>query len=65
MPPRRLWRSVRGASTSARPEGAMRVVGYYDELPGFIDSLYRTGTPKKDVNDGSRPADAWLPLRAY
>jgi iron complex outermembrane receptor protein len=33
---------------------AMRAVGYYSELPGYIDSYYPNATKRKDVNSGSR-----------
>jgi len=33
---------------------AARVVGYYNKLPGFIDSIQPNGSIKKDVNDGDR-----------
>ena len=33
---------------------AMRVVGYYNELPGFIDSVYPGRSTRDDVNGGSR-----------
>jgi len=33
---------------------AMRVVGYYNELPGFVDSLYPGRSTREDVNGGSR-----------
>jgi len=33
---------------------AMRVVGYYNELPGFIDSVYPGRNTREDVNGGSR-----------
>src|SRR6185436_7949890 len=32
----------------------MRVVGYYDQLPGFIDSVYPGRPTREDVNDGDR-----------
>jgi len=35
-------------------KSAMRVVGYYTQMPGFIDSLYPNRATEKDVNDGSR-----------
>ena len=38
---------------SAR-HAALRVVGYYDRLPGFIDALQPDGSMKKDVNDGDK-----------
>ena len=33
---------------------AMRVVGYYNEMAGFIDSLYPNRGTREDVNSGSR-----------
>jgi iron complex outermembrane receptor protein len=33
---------------------ALRVVGYYNKLPGFIDAIQPGGGVKKDVNDGER-----------
>ncbi len=33
---------------------AMRVVAYYDDVPGYIDSHQPDGSLKKDVNDGKR-----------
>lgn len=33
---------------------AVRVVGYYHHLPGFIDAIQPDGSVKKDVNDGDR-----------
>ncbi len=35
-------------------KAALRVVGYYNALPGFIDAVQPGGTIKKDVNDGNR-----------
>ena len=32
----------------------MRVVGYYSELPGFIDSVYPGRDTREDVNSGTR-----------
>lgn len=33
---------------------AMRIVAYYDKMPGWIDAWQPTGNLKKDVNDGKR-----------
>lgn len=33
---------------------AMRIVAYYNKLPGWIDSWQPTGDLKRDVNDGKR-----------
>jgi iron complex outermembrane receptor protein len=33
---------------------AARIVGYYSELPGFIDSIYPDRGKKEDVNSGER-----------
>ena len=33
---------------------ALRVVGYFNELPGFIDAHGPGGTVDEDVNDGQR-----------
>ncbi len=33
---------------------ALRIVGYYNKLPGFIDSIQPGGGVKDDVNDGDR-----------
>ncbi|HWJ06346.1 MAG TPA: TonB-dependent receptor [Steroidobacteraceae bacterium] len=33
---------------------ALRVVGYYSELPGFMDSIYPDRGKKEDVNSGER-----------
>lgn len=33
---------------------ALRVVGYYSEIPGFIDAVQPGGSVRKDVNDGTR-----------
>jgi len=35
-------------------KSAMRVVGYYTQMPGFIDSEYPNRATRSDVNDGSR-----------
>jgi outer membrane receptor protein involved in Fe transport len=41
---------------------ALRVVGYYNELPGFIDSVYPGRGKREDVNGGSKTGGriAWL-----
>ena len=47
--------SVRGALNVPLGENAaMRVVGYYNQLPGFIDSVYPGRPTREDVNDGDR-----------
>jgi iron complex outermembrane receptor protein len=47
--------SVRGSLNLPLGENAaMRAVGYYNELPGFIDSLYPGRNVREDVNGGSR-----------
>jgi len=47
--------NVRGAlNVPIGENAAMRVVGYYDQLPGFIDSVYPGRTIREDVNDGDR-----------
>ena len=47
--------NVRGAVNVPLGETvALRVVGYYNELPGFIDAIQPGGRVKKDVNDGDR-----------
>jgi iron complex outermembrane receptor protein len=47
--------SLRGALNAPLGENAaMRVVGYYNELPGFIDSVYPNRSTREDVNSGSR-----------
>jgi iron complex outermembrane receptor protein len=47
--------SLRGAVNVPIGEtAAMRLVGYYNELPGFIDSLYPGRATQEDVNGGSR-----------
>jgi iron complex outermembrane receptor protein len=47
--------TVRGALNVPLGENAaMRVVGYYDQLPGFIDSVYPGRPVREDVNDGDR-----------
>lgn len=33
---------------------AVRIVGYYHHLPGFIDAIQPTGSIRKSVNDGDR-----------
>ena len=41
---------------------ALRIVGYHDELPGFIDSVYPGRGKKEDVNSGQKSGArlAWL-----
>jgi iron complex outermembrane receptor protein len=47
--------SVRGSLNLPLGENAaMRAVGYYNELPGFIDSMYPGRNVREDVNGGSR-----------
>jgi iron complex outermembrane recepter protein len=47
--------NIRGAVNVPLGETvALRVVGYYNELPGFIDAIQPGGRVKKDVNDGDR-----------
>jgi outer membrane receptor protein involved in Fe transport len=47
--------SLRGAlNVPIGESAAMRVVGYYNEIPGFIDSLYPDRSTQEDVNGGSR-----------
>ena len=47
--------NVRGAVNVPLGETlALRVVGYYNHLPGFIDAVQPGGGIKKDVNDGDR-----------
>jgi len=47
--------SVRGSiNVPIGENAAMRAVGYYTELAGFIDSVYPDRSTHKDVNDGSR-----------
>jgi iron complex outermembrane receptor protein len=47
--------SLRGAvNVPIGENAAMRAVGYYSELPGFIDSLYPNRGTREDVNSGSR-----------
>ena len=47
--------SLRGAINVPIGEtAAMRLVGYYNELPGYIDSLYPGRSTQEDVNGGSR-----------
>ncbi len=47
--------SVRGAlNVPIGESAAMRVVGYYNQLPGFIDSLYPGRATRDNVNDGDR-----------
>jgi len=47
--------SVRGSiNVPIGENAAMRAVGYYSELPGFIDSAYPGRAVSEDVNGGSR-----------
>jgi iron complex outermembrane receptor protein len=47
--------SVRGSLNLPLGENAaMRAVAYYNDLPGFIDSLYPGRNTREDVNGGSR-----------
>jgi iron complex outermembrane recepter protein len=47
--------NVRGAVNVPMGETvAARIVGYYNQLPGFIDSIQPDGSVRKDVNDGDR-----------
>ena len=47
--------AVRGSiNVPIGESAAMRLVGYYNELPGFIDSLYPGRNTQEDVNGGSR-----------
>ncbi|HEY7638254.1 MAG TPA: TonB-dependent receptor [Steroidobacteraceae bacterium] len=41
---------------------ALRIVGYHDELPGFIDSVYPGRGKREDVNSGKKDGAriAWL-----
>src|SRR6185295_20184170 len=41
---------------------ALRIVGYHDELPGFIDSVYPGRGKREDVNSGQKSGAriAWL-----
>jgi len=41
-------------NTPLGDNAALRVVAYYDDLPGFIDAHQPDGSLKKDVNDGTR-----------
>ena len=44
---------------------ALRIVGYYNEMPGYIDAHGPGGTIDEDVNDGERQGGrAGAPLRA-
>ncbi len=46
---------VRGMINMAMSDrAALRVVGYYNELPGYIDAIRPGGAVKKNVNDGTR-----------
>jgi iron complex outermembrane recepter protein len=47
--------TLRGAlNVPIGENAAMRVVGYYNQLPGFIDSLYPGRATRENVNDGDR-----------
>jgi iron complex outermembrane recepter protein len=47
--------SVRGnLNVPIGENAAMRAVGYYTALPGFIDSLYPDRSTREDVNSGKR-----------
>src|SRR5688572_29921087 len=47
--------SVRGAlNAPLGGNAAMRVVGYYNDLPGFIDSVYPNRATREDVNSCTR-----------
>ncbi len=47
--------SLRGAlNAPLGGNAAMRVVGYYNDLPGFIDSVYPNRATREDVNSGTR-----------
>lgn len=47
--------SIKGAINLPLGErAALRIVGYYDELPGFIDARHPDGSVKKDVDSGSK-----------
>jgi len=47
--------SLRGMLNAPLGENAaMRVVGYYTALPGFIDSVYPGRSTREDVNSGTR-----------
>jgi iron complex outermembrane receptor protein len=47
--------SIRGAiNLPAGETVALRIVGYRNELPGFIDAIQPDGSIKEDVNDGDR-----------
>ncbi len=41
-------------NTPLGDNAALRIVAYYDDLPGFIDAHQPDGSLKKDVNDGTR-----------
>jgi iron complex outermembrane receptor protein len=41
-------------NTPMGDSSAMRIVAYYDDIPGWIDSHQPDGSLKKDVNDGKR-----------
>ncbi|HWM66426.1 MAG TPA: TonB-dependent receptor [Steroidobacteraceae bacterium] len=47
--------SIRGAANlPIGTTAAVRLVGYYHHLPGFIDAIQPDGSVKKAVNDGDR-----------
>ncbi len=47
--------SVRGMfNMSMSDTAALRVVGYYSDIPGFIDAVQPGGSVNKDVNGGTR-----------
>ncbi|HWK74991.1 MAG TPA: TonB-dependent receptor [Povalibacter sp.] len=47
--------SIKGAINLPLGErAALRIVGYYDELPGFIDARRLDGSVKKDVDSGDK-----------
>ena len=55
--------NIRGAvNVPIGDRSALRLVGYYNKLPGFIDAIQPGGSLKKDVNDGDRSGGriAWL-----
>jgi iron complex outermembrane receptor protein len=41
-------------NTPLGDNAALRIVAYYDDMPGFIDAHQPDGSLKKDVNDGTR-----------
>jgi len=47
--------SIRAMMNMAMSDtAALRIVGYYNDLPGFIDAIRPGGEVKKNVNDGTR-----------